>query len=153
MTLPVHLIVQHIVPFLDPRDQWSIACVSLDMHKEFLERNPEFIEKWNWSSVLVRRLKDLEVFLKAKRGCGSISFFDLCKMETFTLKNDGTYVFERNKGRHYYSRIYKGDEGIDFFKERILPEIQSGANIRLITEKSRANREFKKRVDAILKLL
>jgi len=122
--IPEHLIVQHIVGRLSPRDQWSVACCSKGVYKEFLDLYPEFIKRCDWEENVVRELFELEKALKRRRRCRSISFFNISKMETLTLKSGGIYIFERKKGGRFWEHVEK--DGVAVFRECVMPEIRRG---------------------------
>lgn len=161
MDLPYHIILEHIIPCMEPKDQWAIASTCKKLNKEFLNKNPTFIDDYDVTKCTVKRLKSIGDFLKKKRARAGLVLFNVHNCTTFTVKKwIGTnmlYYYERSKGKCIYPKYFKTDnEALRFFEENILEDLLAG-KLRIIITDPFANikdkLEFKSLVDNFEKLI
>ncbi len=161
MSLPIHVIINNVVPFLDPKDQWSLAQSCKEMRKEFFLKYTSFTNTWRLDTRIDRHLECIEKILKKYKQHASLSFFCLRSSNTFTLRWDyihTLYLNEYKKGKyihpHYFGTV---EEGRDFFKTQILPQFKTSHSPKVLYKNNyvsqKASKVFVEAVDALLNVI
>ena len=116
--LPMHLILDNIIPYLRPQDTFHLVCSNKNLYGEFFKACPDFRKNYGKKHKIARCLMAMIAFIKYGNS-------EVASWGFFTGKD--CFVIIRT-GKHYMfiinglNRCISEDQALSLFKSLILPK-------------------------------